>query len=100
MILGFEASTHSYRTLDLTYRGFITAHGKAAAVVLKAVVKPMNKLCALVAYYPNVLLAPDAKIPPSLNVLCSLTAPKLRYPIITTACIADVEEGFAEDQAS
>ena len=66
------------------------AYGEAAGVVLDVCVKPMPKLCTLVAYYPDAVPAQlGAGYPPSLDVMVhfagarQLKAPKFKvysYP--------------------
>ncbi|KAF2230871.1 dienelactone hydrolase-like protein [Viridothelium virens] len=51
----------------------IVAYGDAAALCLDAHIKPNNtKICALVAYYPSSIPAPQTHYPPSLKVLVHL----------------------------
>ncbi|KAI9712323.1 MAG: hypothetical protein M1820_001536 [Bogoriella megaspora] len=52
----------------------IVAYGDAAALCLEAHIKPNNtKLCALVAYYPSSIPAPQTHYPQSMSVLVHLT---------------------------
>jgi len=72
------------------------AYGDAATLVLGACMKPMPKLCAVVAYYPPYMPRSNAGYPPTLPVQIHLAGdqkfgtrhPSFRYP--------DTKEGFAE----
>ncbi|KAF2195016.1 NTF2-like protein [Zopfia rhizophila CBS 207.26] len=54
--------------LELGETFALIAYGEAAAVALKAAIKPVAKLCALVAYYPTVLPSAKSKYPSLLQV--------------------------------
>lgn len=45
----------------------LIAYGAAASVVLKTAMKPLNKCCAIVAFYPPVLPSAKASFPDSSN---------------------------------
>jgi carboxymethylenebutenolidase len=59
-------SLHNDLPLGASYA--IICYGDAANVVLKTAMKPMNKCCAIVAYYPSQLPSPKHKFPTSLLV--------------------------------
>ncbi|ORY12651.1 hypothetical protein BCR34DRAFT_482388 [Clohesyomyces aquaticus] len=76
-------SLHADLELGETYA--IICFGEAASVVLKAALKPMPKLCALIAYYPTTLPGPKTKFPALLKVvvhvagLSQISAPAEMY---------------------
>jgi hypothetical protein len=45
----------------------LVAYGEAASVVLKTAMKPLNKCCAIIAFYPHVLPGVKVKYPESTN---------------------------------
>lgn len=53
--------------LELGEHYALVAYGAAASVVLKTAMKPLNKCCAIVAFYPPVLPGAKAKYPESTN---------------------------------
>ena len=73
-----------------------TAYGEAASVVLDLAQKPMPKLCALVAYYPDMLPNPANGFPPSLNVCVHLAASQGMAPRYKSYVYPLAEPGFAE----
>lgn len=73
------------------------AYGEAAEVVLEVALKPLNKLCALVAYYPNKLPPPGAGFPPSLNVVVHLAGQNPPYPKFHSYTYPHAANGFAEE---
>ena len=56
----------------------------------------MPKLCALTAYYPDVLPNPANGFPPSLNVCVHLTGSQRMAPKYKSYAYPQVEPGFAE----
>ena len=80
----------------LTRGGKHVAYGEAAEVVLETALKPMPKLCALVAYYPNRLPAPGAGYPPSLRVRIHLAGSQPQAPKFHSYSYPHAEPGFAE----
>lgn len=72
------------------------AYGEAASVVLDVCIKPMPKLCTLVAYYPDVLPAPAAGYPPSLNVVVHLAGTQPVTQTCKSYSYPEAEPGFAE----
>jgi len=65
---------HLADPLDLGEQYAIVAYGDAAALVLEACMRPMPKLCAVVAYYPPHMPKTSANFPPSLNLIVHLAA--------------------------
>ncbi|KAK5080927.1 hypothetical protein LTR05_008243 [Lithohypha guttulata] len=83
--------------LELGETYAIVAYGDAAALVLESAMRPMPKLCAVVAYYPPYMPKTTANFPPSLNLTIHLAADQkfgtrhprnYRYP--------GTQSGFAE----
>ncbi|KAL8836233.1 MAG: hypothetical protein Q9170_003010 [Blastenia crenularia] len=72
------------------------AYGEAAEVVLETALKPMPKLCALVAYYPDRLPAPSAGYPPSLRIRIHLAGSQPEAPKFHSYSYPHAEPGFAE----
>lgn len=72
------------------------AFGEAAEVVLETALKPMPKLCALVAYYPDCLPTPGAGYPPSLRVTVHLAGSQPGAPKFHSHSYPQAEPGFAE----
>lgn len=64
--------------------------------MLDLCVKPMPKLCTLVAYYPDVLPAPAAGFPPSLNVVVHLAGEQRKIHKYRSYSYPEAEVGFAE----
>lgn len=56
----------------------------------------MPKLCTLVAYYPDVLPAPAAGYPPSLNVVVHLAGKQPSTQKYKSYSYPEAEPGFAE----
>lgn len=54
-------------SLELGEHYAIIAYGAAASIVLKTAMKPLNKCCAIVAFYPPVLPGVKVKYPESTN---------------------------------
>ena len=74
------------------------AYGEAAEIVLEVALKPMPKLCALVAYYPERLPAPTgAGYPPSLGLIVHLAGSQPMAPKFHSYSYPDAEPGFAEN---
>ncbi|KAL8957750.1 MAG: hypothetical protein Q9193_005059, partial [Seirophora villosa] len=73
-----------------------TAFGEAAEVVLETALKPIPKLCALVAYYPDRLPPPGAGYPPSLRITVHLAGSQPRAPKFHSHSYPEAEPGFAE----
>lgn len=76
---------------------FSAAYGEAASEALDVAVKPMPKLCALVAYYPEKVPAPGAGFPPSHNVAIHFAGPQSKTPNCRCYSYPGVEAGFAEE---
>ena len=72
------------------------AYGDAASVVLDVCIKPMNKLCTLVAYYPSQPPHPPAGYPPSLNVVVHFAGAVPKGAKYKAYSYPDAEVGFAE----
>lgn len=76
----------------------IIAYGDAAAICLRAVLKPLPHLCALICYYPTSLPSGAAKYPTQLKLTVHLTVSQgftLNFGK-TVYKYAGVEPGFAE----
>ncbi len=65
-------------------------------MVLDVCVKPMPKLCTLVAYYPDVLPKPAAGYPSSLNVVVHLAGAQPTTQKYKAYSYPEAEAGFAE----
>lgn len=78
---------------------FAAAYGEAASVVLDLAMKPIPKLCALIAYYPLKLPPPSARFLSSLNVAIHLVGPQIKTPLASCRCYSypGVGAGFAEE---
>ncbi|EEQ31858.1 hypothetical protein McanMca71_007807 [Microsporum canis] len=76
----------------------IVAYGEAAALVLEACVKPMPRLCAVVAYYPTRLPNFEARSISSLSLKIHLAGSQSLIPIGKGRCYAYAhsEVGFAQ----
>ncbi|KAI4170972.1 MAG: hypothetical protein LQ346_008804 [Caloplaca aetnensis] len=72
------------------------AYGEAAKVVLETALKPMPKLCALVAYYPDRLPPPAAGYPPSLRIITHLAGSQQEAPKFHSYSYPQAQPGFAE----
>lgn len=53
--------------LELGEHYALIAYGAAASVVLKTALKPLNKCCAIIAFYPPILPSAKASFPESSN---------------------------------
>lgn len=82
--------------MGLTDLALDAAYGEAASIVLDLAQKPMPKLCALVAYYPDEIPAPASTFPPSLNVVVHLAGSQGMAPKYRSYSYPDVQPGFAE----
>ncbi|KAI4117354.1 MAG: hypothetical protein LQ345_002392 [Seirophora villosa] len=87
---------HLADPLELGEKYAIVAFGEAAEVVLETALKPIPKLCALVAYYPDRLPSPGAGYPPSLRVTVHLAGSQPRAPKFHSHSYPEAEPGFAE----
>lgn len=88
---------HLADPLELGENFAIVAYGEAASEALDMAVKPMPKLCALVAYYPEKVPAPGAGFPPSHNVAIHFAGPQSKTPNCRCYSYPGVEAGFAEE---
>lgn len=79
---------------------FSSAYGEAASVALDVVVKPLPKLCALIAYYPDKAPTPSARFPMSLNVTIHFAGPQSKMPNCNCYSYPDVQAGFAEENVN
>lgn len=89
--------------LELGETYALVAYGEAATVCLKAAIKPIPKMCALVAYYPTVLPNPKDKFPSLLNVMVHAAGSQVSAPAETFNFkfyrYEGSREGFAEPGA-
>ena len=76
---------------------FLAAYGEAASVALDVAVKPVARLCALVAYYPEKFPTPSAGFPTSHNVAIHFAGPQSKTPNCRCYSYPGVEAGFAEE---
>ncbi|KAI9880011.1 MAG: hypothetical protein M1830_005930 [Pleopsidium flavum] len=89
--------SHLADPLDLGEKYAIVAYGEAAALTLEACIKPMPKLCTLVAYYPNALPHVNVGFPPSVRVLAHLAGKNHKSsPKWASYTYPHAEGGFAE----
>ena len=65
-------------------------------MVLDVCIKPMNKLCALVAYYPSQPPQPPVGYPPSLNVVVHFAGAAPKGAKYKAYSYLEAEVGFAE----
>ena len=65
-------------------------------MVLDACIKPMPKLCTLVAYYPETLPKLAAGYPPSLDVVVHLAGTQPKSQKYKSYSYPEAEPGFAE----
>lgn len=72
------------------------AYGEAAETVLEIAHKPVPKLCALVAYYPERVSAPGAGYPPSLKLVIHIAGSQGFMPGNYAYAYPDAVPGFAE----
>lgn len=72
------------------------AYGEAAETVLEMAHKPVPKLCALVAYYPERMSVPGAGYPPSLKLVVHIAGSQGFMPGNYAYSYPDAVPGFAE----
>ncbi|KAH0843955.1 hypothetical protein AYO21_08345 [Fonsecaea monophora] len=87
---------HLQDPLELGERYAIVAYGDAASLVLEACMKPMPKLVAVVAYYPDHVPKTTTGFPPTLNVLIHLAASQRWGTRFPSYRYENTEPGFAE----
>lgn len=73
-----------------------TAYGEAASIILDLAQKPMPKLCALVAYYPDTLPNPTTGFPPSVDVCVHVAGAQPTALKYKSYIYPQAEPGFAE----
>ena len=73
-----------------------SAFEEAAEVVLEIALKPVPKLCALLAYYPEHLPAHGAGFPTSLNLMVHLAGDRTAPPRFHAYSYPEAAPGFAE----
>ncbi|KAK2762849.1 hypothetical protein FQN54_001024 [Arachnomyces sp. PD_36] len=73
-----------------------TAYGEPATFVLEACVKPMPKLCAVVAYYPNHVPNVGPAFDSSIHVQIHLAGTQGFSPQCLSFLYTDADVGFAE----
>ncbi|KAF2807586.1 NTF2-like protein [Mytilinidion resinicola] len=69
---------HNELPLGVSYA--LIAYGTAASLVLRAALKPMPRLCALVAYYPSAVPNPRASYPSQLQLVVHLAGRQVVPP--------------------
>ena len=74
------------------------AFGEAATAVLEIAQKPIQNLCALVAYYPIEVPAPPAGFPSNLNVIVHLAGCQSLVTECRHYVYPNVKPGFAEGE--
>ncbi|KAL9042250.1 MAG: hypothetical protein Q9180_000738 [Flavoplaca navasiana] len=72
------------------------AYGEAAQALLEIAHKPVPKLCALVAYYPERVSGPGAGYPPSLKLVIHIAGSQGFMPDSHAYAYPDAVPGFAE----
>lgn len=72
------------------------AYGEAAQAVLEIAHKPVPKLCALVAYYPERVSGPGVGYPPSLKLVIHIAGSQGFMPGSHAYAYPDAVPGFAE----
>ncbi|KAL9576352.1 MAG: hypothetical protein Q9212_007174 [Teloschistes hypoglaucus] len=82
--------------LELGEKYAVVAYERAAEVLLEIALKPIAKLCALVAYYPNRLPMHGAGYPTSLKVLVHMAGTHKIPPKIRAYSYPHAAPGFAE----
>lgn len=82
--------------MDAVLINRFVAFGQAAAVVLEEGQKPIWKLCALVAYYPDKIPMPSAGWPSGHNVIVHLASSQNMAPKCRHYIYREVQLGFAE----
>ncbi|KAI4238117.1 MAG: hypothetical protein LQ349_001320 [Xanthoria aureola] len=93
----FVQHLHDYAdNLDLGEKYAIVAYGEAAETVLEIAHKPVPKLCALVAYYPERMSVPGAGYPPSLKLVVHIAGSQGFMPGDYAYSYPDAVPGFAE----
>lgn len=75
------------------------AYGEAASVALDVAVKPIPRLCTLIAYYPEKVSASSARFPTSLNIAIHFAGPQSKTPNCRCYSYSGVEAGFAEEDS-
>ena len=77
---------------------FLAAYGEAASVTLDLAVKPVPKLCALVAYYPEEVAAISPGFATSPNVVIHFAGPQSKMLKCRCYSYPGVKAGFAEER--
>ncbi|KAL8954346.1 MAG: hypothetical protein Q9183_007179, partial [Haloplaca sp. 2 TL-2023] len=85
-----------YAIVDLTFFMASSAFEEAAEVILEIALKPVPKLCALLAYYPERLPAHGAGYPTSLNLMVHLAGDRTAPPRFHAYSYPEAAPGFAE----
>ncbi|KAF3894270.1 Dienelactone hydrolase [Trichophyton interdigitale] len=83
-------------SMELGNRYAIVAYGEAASLVLQACVKPMPRLCAVVAYYPTYIPAFESRSISSLKLKIHLAGPQAKLGKERCYVYANSEVGFAQ----
>ncbi|KAL8952344.1 MAG: hypothetical protein Q9222_001755 [Ikaeria aurantiellina] len=93
----FAQQLHDFADhLDLGEKYAIVAYGEAAEAILEIAHKPVPKLCALIAYYPERMPASGAEYPPSLRMVIHIAGSQNFSPKSHAYSYPDAEPGFAE----
>ena len=91
-LVGIKSPTRNWLKLHLS-----AAYGEAASVALDVAVKPIPKLCALIAYYPGTVSTTGIGFSTGLNVVVHLAGPLSNAPSCRFYSYPGVEAGFAEE---
>ncbi|EFQ99004.1 dienelactone hydrolase [Nannizzia gypsea CBS 118893] len=83
-------------SMELGNRYAIVAYGEAASLVLEACVKPMPRLCAVVAYYPTHIPTFESRSISSLSLKIHLAGPQAHLSKERCYVYAHSKVGFAQ----
>jgi carboxymethylenebutenolidase len=91
-----SALKHLADDLELGEAYALVAYGRAASVVLNVHIKPQPHLCALVAYYPEQIVSPNAKYPSQLQLVVHVAGTQNFSPAFKSYRYSGTKPGFAE----
>ncbi|OAL62125.1 hypothetical protein A7C99_6700 [Trichophyton rubrum] len=93
----FDSQLQSLQdSMEFGNRYAIVAYGEAASLVLQACVKPMPRLCAVVAYYPTYIPAFESRSISSLKLKIHLAGRQAKLGKERCYVYANSEVGFAQ----